>query len=874
MKNKLLYILLFICSISYAQIPTTNLVGHYDFSNGGLTDNIISANFIKIGTAATTITDRFGNANEAISLNGDDLRRGDINFNLTNSTPFLSQTISFWVKTATNDANTRIIYNDNDQISTVDTAFDGMRVYLQNGQISAAFRDSAYHGNYITHTTNVSDNVWHHVVIQASVTNTSGTKRIITHVYIDTVKEGGTTLLTANMNSTGPNHSGNISFSRLKGVSVASNEKYQDGLDEVLFYTRILSDAEVSSIYDCTINIPDANFKNYLVGNTAINTNGDTEIQCSEATAFTGIMDINNKNISDITGIEAFTEITELKCNGNNLSTIDVSFNTKITLLNIASNQLTTLDLSTNTVLNTLWAQANQFSSLDLSGYASLNFIVVHTNPLLSSLNVANGNNSNIPSNSFSTTSTPNLTCITVDNVTYSTANWTFIDAQTSFSTNCPPCIVNIPDANFKNYLVGNTAINTNGDTEIQCTEATAFIGLISCSGQSISDLTGLEAFINLTELHANDNQLTSIDISNNTVLETLFVSLNNLTTLDVSSNLVLERLSLFSNSLTSLDISTNSVLTSLIVPQNNLTSLNVANGNNSNFSNFEANNNPNLTCIQVDDVAYSTTNWTNIDAQTSFGTNCTPCVVSIPDANFKNYLVGNTAINTNGDTEIQCAEATAFTGGVYCINLSISDLTGIEAFTSITELYCNDNSLTSLDVSANTALTKLICRNNLLTSLDLSINTSLNYLECQVNNLTSLNIANGNNSLMGSGRFFAATNSNLTCIQVDNEAFSLANWTNSVDAGVNFSTDCAALSINDFTLQNISIYPNPVNKTLNIQLEETLEKVEVYSILGKKVLKSNTNTNVDVSKLSPGMYLLKVYTEDGKVGVKRFIKQ
>ena len=31
---------------------------------------------------------------------------------------------------------------------------------------------------------------------------------------------------------------------------------------------------------------------------------------------------------------------------------------------------------------------------------------------------------------------------------------------------------VNIPDANFKAYLVGNTAINTNGDSEIQVSEA------------------------------------------------------------------------------------------------------------------------------------------------------------------------------------------------------------------------------------------------------------------------------------------------------------------------------------------------------------------------------------------------------------------
>ena len=41
---------------------------------------------------------------------------------------------------------------------------------------------------------------------------------------------------------------------------------------------------------------------------------------------------------------------------------------------------------------------------------------------------------------------------------------------------------VNIPDANFKAYLVGNAAINTNGDTEIQVSEAAAFNGIIACN--------------------------------------------------------------------------------------------------------------------------------------------------------------------------------------------------------------------------------------------------------------------------------------------------------------------------------------------------------------------------------------------------------
>jgi len=53
-----------------------------------------------------------------------------------------------------------------------------------------------------------------------------------------------------------------------------------------------------------------------------------------------------------------------------------------------------------------------------------------------------------------------------------------------SFSFGIYAQIVNIPDANVKDYLAGYVAINTNSDTEIQVNEASTF--------------SGIEAFINL----------------------------------------------------------------------------------------------------------------------------------------------------------------------------------------------------------------------------------------------------------------------------------------------------------------------------------------------------------------------------------------
>ena len=167
---------------------------------------------------------------------------------------------------------------------------------------------------------------------------------------------------------------------------------------------------------------------------------------------------------------------------------------------------------------------------------------------------------------------------------------------------------VNIPDADFKAYLVGNTAINTNGDSEIQVSEATVFNGTINCQNLNISDLTGIEAFTALQELNCRINQLTSLDVSNNTALAYLLCGHNQLTSLDVSNN---------------------TALFSFLCNNNNqLTSLDVRNGNNTNMPYFNALDNPNITCIDVDDVNYSTTNWTDIDPQHYFSNNCPPSAI------------------------------------------------------------------------------------------------------------------------------------------------------------------------------------------------------------------------------------------------------
>jgi len=94
------------------------------------------------------------------------------------------------------------------------------------------------------------------------------------------------------------------------------------------------------------------------------------------------------------------------------------------------------LDLSNNSALTELWCSGNQLTSLDLSNNTSLIKLYCQNNQL-ECLNIKNGNNSIINNINFNALGNPILTCIEVDNVNYSTNNWTNIAPQTSFSTNC-----------------------------------------------------------------------------------------------------------------------------------------------------------------------------------------------------------------------------------------------------------------------------------------------------------------------------------------------------------------------------------------------------------------------------------------------------
>jgi hypothetical protein len=141
-----------------------------------------------------------------------------------------------------------------------------------------------------------------------------------------------------------------------------------------------------------------------------------------------------------------------------------------------------------------------------------------------------------------------------------------------------------IPDANFELAL-----LNYGYDFVIDGFVETSAIDTVTelmINNDDISDLTGIESFIALQSLFCYDNNLSTLNLVNNTQLFEVTCS------------------------------------------NNNLTSIDLRNGNNSGLWYFMSINNPSLTCIDVDDVAYCEYNFA-VDSWTSFSNNCFPTYIN-----------------------------------------------------------------------------------------------------------------------------------------------------------------------------------------------------------------------------------------------------
>ena len=240
-------------------------------------------------------------------------------------------------------------------------------------------------------------------------------------------------------------------------------------------------------VYITDANVPDKTFREYLL--KQFDKDGNGVLTPAERYAVTEI-DVENKYISNLSGLQFFPNLKVLNCSHNRLTKLDVSKNTVLQELVCWENQLTSLDVSQNTALQELACFENQLTSLDVS-----------QNPALQKLNC--GHNRLTSLDVSQNTALQELAC-------------------------------------FENQL---TSLDVSQNPALQ---------KLNCGHNRLTSLD-VSKNTELTYLKCSYNRLTELDVSKNTELTYLDCGYNRLTELDVSQNTKLTALYFVSNKITSL---------------------------------------------------------------------------------------------------------------------------------------------------------------------------------------------------------------------------------------------------------------------------------------------------------------------------------
>lgn len=225
-----------------------------------------------------------------------------------------------------------------------------------------------------------------------------------------------------------------------------------------------------------------------------------------------------------------------------------------------------------------------------------------------------------------------------------------------------------------------------------------------------------------------------------------------------------------------------------------------------------------------------------------------------------------------------------------------IEDLTGIEDFTSLEFLIINvtnvtlidlgdlvnlislglvmNTNLELIDISGCSNLQDISFSNNNLIALDASQNTNITTFFITDTSISELDLRNGANENIE--LFGTIGCPSLTCILVDDAEFSTANWTN-IDSTTTFvetEAECEALSIEEVTTFNFSIYPNPTSQFFEIISNQQIKQIEIVDLSGKVVKFFEQGLEkYPVSDLSVGIYIVNIQTDLGKSSQKLIVK-
>lgn len=214
-------------------------------------------------------------------------------------------------------------------------------------------------------------------------------------------------------------------------------------------------------------------------------------------------LDIDRKQLTDLSGIEYFTNLTYLRCGNNELASLDVSALSRLETLDCGTNKLTTLDVSDLTGLTSLSCDDNLLTTLDVSALTGLTTLVCNDNQLttldvsmLKSLTQLNCYNNPLEGKLLGAFNLPKLRYLRCSNI-----------GMTSLDVSKLPMLETLDCSN-------------NKLTELEVTELTMLTNL-NCSGNLLTTLD-VSALTALTRLECHQNYLDELSVEKNQKLQTL----------------------------------------------------------------------------------------------------------------------------------------------------------------------------------------------------------------------------------------------------------------------------------------------------------------------------------------------------------------
>lgn len=316
--------------------------------------------------------------------------------------------------------------------------------------------------------------------------------------------------------------------------------------------------------------------------------------------------------ITDLTGIEYFTNLTVLVCQGQSIKSLDLSALEKLVTVNVSNNQMTTLLLPTSgddlTTLNISGNYTTNLSASSLSGYDNLTYLNI-ANTSLSGIDVTDMKN--LITLDVSGTAITSLDLSNNEKLTY-----LYCESMTKMSALDVATTDEVDHTSLVALYCSYEATGTGSLTSLDVSGDTGLIYLY-CANNSISSLNmeyapnieyldvsdnniqyiyvsktdeseddALNLKSNLKELNIANNPIQNmegtsvktIDISGNTKLETLLAGGMSFDAIDISNNTSLSILDLSDNNLTSIDLSNNANLTELLLNDNNLECIDLSN--------------------------------------------------------------------------------------------------------------------------------------------------------------------------------------------------------------------------------------------------------------------------------------------------------